>query len=304
LGPGSVEVRAFVVDNLNLNATDAVARGATEFVASSVEDLLAKADGARIRLEGAGIALKDLTVAVAGAEIVTFTPSVRVGFLAILSDPLVASLLLILGIYTLTFGLSAPGHGAEIAGALFLLLALIGLGFSVDPVALLLIGLGVVLLIVELKTPGFGAFGVGGIVSMVLGAVFLAPLRPPQFVVAPEYQIFFLIALLTPTAAFGGFLLFAVYKVTEIRRRKPTVGAMVGEAAVAADPIPAGGRGYVRYHGELWQATPAEDLAAEESAYIHAVEGILLRVSKTPPSPPAQSVWKERLRGLFGRKAA
>ena len=293
--------RAFVVDNLNLNATDAVRLGATEYVAASVPDFLRRADGARVVLEEGGIRLKDLSVSVADAEIVRFSPSIRVSFLGILSDPLVASLLLVLGVYTLVFGLSAPGHGAEIAGVLFLLLALIGLGFTVDPIALLLIVLGVILLVIELKTPGLGAFGIGGIVSIVLGAVFLAPLRPPAFVVAPEYQIFFLVALITPTASFGGFLLFALYKVFEIRRRKPTIGAMVGDPAIAVDPIPAGTKGYVRYRGELWQAIPLEDLSVDDSVYIHAVEGILLRVSKLPPPASAAPTWRGRLRSILAR---
>ena len=286
----------FVRENLNLNQTQAQSYGATEFIANTIADFLFQADGRTT-------VYKALTVSVAGAEVVAFTPSARVGLLGILSDPLISSLLLILGIYLLIFGLSAPGHGAEIAGIIILLLALIGLGFSVDPIALFLIVLGVVLIIVELKTPGVGAFGVGGIVSIVLGAVFLAPLRPPRFFVTPEYQLLFLVTLLAPTAAFGGFLLFALYKVMEIRRRTPTVGVMVGETATAVDPIRAGQRGYVRYHGELWQAISAVDLAPEQNVYIHSIDGIVFHVSTNPPPAPAKVASPIGfLRRLFRRK--
>ena len=68
----------------------------------------------------------------------------------------------------LDFFVEAPGHGAEVAGIIVVLLALIGLGFSVDPIALLLIIVGVVLLILEAKHPGFGAFGVGGIIAIAI----------------------------------------------------------------------------------------------------------------------------------------
>lgn len=284
----------FVRENWNLNATEALRLNAIEIVAASVSDFLAQADGKETFYKRAQLAM-------AGAEIDVFSPSVRVGFLAVLSDPLVSSLLLILGIYLIIFGLTAPGHGAEIAGIILLLLAIVGLGFSVDPIALLLIVIGVILLIVELKTPGFGAFGIGGIIAIVIGAVFLAPLRPPRFVVSPEYQTLFLTAFLTPTASLGAFLLFAMYKVMEVRRRKPTIGEMVGETAVSADAIRAGETGYVRYRGELWQAVPMEDVPPDVPVYIHALEGIILRVSTSPPPPPPPPKWKSLLAKVLRR---
>ncbi len=149
---------AFVRDNLNLNATQAQAVGATELVASSPSEFADLANGRTTVYKG-------LSLATANAEIVTFSPSARVRLLEILSDPLVASLLLILGIYLVIFGVTTPGHGAEIAGIIILLLALIGLGFSVDPIALLLFIVGVVLIIIEVKTPGHGVFGIGGIIA-------------------------------------------------------------------------------------------------------------------------------------------
>ncbi len=284
----------FVRENWNLNATEALRLDAIEIVAATVSDFLAQGDGKETFYKRA-----QLTVA--GADIDVFSPSVRVGFLAVLSDPLVSSLLLILGIYLIIFGLTAPGHGAEIAGIILLLLAVVGLGFSVDPVALLLIVIGVILLIVELKTPGFGAFGIGGIIAIVISAVFLAPLRPPRFVVSPEYQTLFLTAFLTPTASLGAFLLFAMYKVREVRRRKPTIGEMVGETAVSTDAIRAGETGYVRYRGELWQAVPMEDVPPDVPVYIHALEGIILRVSTSPPPPPRPPKWKSLLAKVLRR---
>src|SRR5207245_9432022 len=107
---------------------------------------------------------------------------------------------------------------------IILLLALIGLGFNVDPIALLLFIVGVILIIIEIKTPGFGVFGIGGIIAIVLAAAFLAPLRPPRFVVSPDCQIFFLASFLISPGFFGGFLLFAMYKVQQIRHRAPIVG--------------------------------------------------------------------------------
>jgi len=303
-GRNTALAERFVVENLNVNAPEALSLGAIEIVAETPAAFLAQADGRRIVVQADSTEFKNITLSVANAEIVTFSASPRVRLLAVLSDPLVASLALILGIYLVIFGLSAPGHGAEIAGAILLLLALVGLGFSVDPIALLLIALGLILILVELKTPGFGAFGAGGILAIVIGAVFLAPLRPPRFVVSPEYQVFFLIALLVPTASFGGFMLFALYKVLAIRRRKPTIGMMVGEPVQVVDPLSPGRKGYVTYRGELWQAVTEEEFAPEEQAFIHSVDGIQLRVSRSPPPPPLTMAWWDRILAAIRRRTA
>jgi membrane-bound serine protease (ClpP class) len=296
---------AFVVDNLNLNATQAQSRGATELVAQSPEEFSTLANGRRVIVQSNGTVYKDFTLNTAGAEVVPFSSSSRVSLLRVLSDPLVSSLLLILGIYLVIFGISAPGHGAEIAGIIVLLLALIGLGFSVDPIALLLFIVGVVLIIIEIKTPGHGVFGIGGIIAIILAAAFLAPLRPPRFVVSPDYQLYFLAALLTPTGFFGGFLLFAMYKVQQVRHRTPIVGEMVGLPAVVKDGLRPGEKGYVLHRGELWQAVSEETLPADSNVYIHGVDGIVLRVASTPPPAvaPGHSA-RNWISSLLRRKAA
>lgn len=217
----------------------------------------------------------------AGATVVEFSPAARTQVLRFLSDPLVSGLLLIIGIYALIFGLSNPGAGAEVAGVIMIILGLIGLGFGISPLALALIVLGALFLIAELVTPGFGALGVAGIVSIVLGTFFLAPLRPPETFVAEDYQILILAGLLTPTAGFGGFLLFALYKVLQVRRRRPAVGSgMVGSEAAALDPLGPGRRGFVLYQGEMWSASSAEDVAAGEKVVITERQGPEVKVRK------------------------
>ena len=294
----------FVVDNWNLNASQAQSYGATELIAASPTDFANLANGRRVVVKTDAVEYKNFTLATAGAEIDTFSPSTRVRLLEVLSDPLVASLLLILGIYLVIFGISAPGHGAEVAGIIVLLLALIGLGFSVDPIALLLFIVGVVLIILEIKSPGFGVFGIGGVAAIILAAAFLAPLRPPRFIVSPDYQVYFLAALLTPTGFFGAFLLFAMYKVQQVRHRTPIVGEMIGQLATVVESLRPGEKGYVTHRGELWQAVADELLPAESKVYIRGVEGIVLRVSSTPPPAPPPSLLRRRFAFLLRRKAA
>src|SRR5437870_7114172 len=87
----------FVIDNLNLNATQAQSLRANELVAARPQDFATLADGRRVVVQSNATVYKDFTLHTAGAEIVTFSSSARVRLLEILSDPLVASLLLILG---------------------------------------------------------------------------------------------------------------------------------------------------------------------------------------------------------------
>jgi membrane-bound serine protease (ClpP class) len=296
----------FVVDNLNLDETKAQAFGATELIADSPQSFANLANGRHVVLQFNSSVVKDFTLDTGNAEIVPFSSSSRVQLLQVLSDPLVSSLLLILGIYLVIFGISAPGHGAEIAGIIILLLALVGLGFNVDPIALLLFIVGVILIILEIKTPGFGAFGVGGIVAIVLAAAFLAPLRPPRFAVSPDYQFYFLASLLTPTAFLGGFLLFAMYKVQQVRRRTPIVGEMVGQPATVMEGLRPGEKGNVRFQGEMWQAMADEPFPADATVYVSRVDGIMLHVSSTKPLSEEQKrrTLRSRIELLLRKKAA
>lgn len=294
----------FVEQNLNLDASSALSEGAINYTAGSVTDLLAAANGDHIVVAQNGTIVKDLTLNVAGADVVSFSPSLRVQFLNFLTDPLIAVLLLIVGIYLVIFGLHAPGHGAEVAGIIVVLLALIGLGFSVDPIALLLIIAGVVLLILEVKHPGIGAFGIGGIIAIAIGALFLAPLAPPGQLVTPGYQLGFVVTLLAPTLAFGVFILFAMYKVSEVRRRKPTVGELVGEPATTEEPLRKGEKGYVRFKGELWQAVAEEDVPTGTKVYVTRADGLVLHVSTVAPPPVPKPTIENRIVRLFRRKAA
>ena len=295
----------FVVDNWNLNASQAVNYGATELIAASPGVFAELANGRTVVVKTDTVEYKNITLATAGAEIETFSASARVRLLEVLSDPLIASLLLILGIYLVIFGISAPGYGAEVTGIIILLLALVGLGFSVDPIALLLFIVGVVLIILEIKSPGFGVFGIGGVAAIVLAAAFLAPLRPPNFIVSPDYQVYFLAALLTPTGFFGAFLLFAMYKVQQVRRRTPIVGEMIGQVATVVEGLRPEEKGYVMHRGELWQAVADETLPGEAKVFIRGVDGIILQVSSTPPpvSAPSSSL-RARLTSLLRRKPA
>ncbi|MEE9236826.1 MAG: nodulation protein NfeD [Thermoplasmata archaeon] len=270
---------AFVRENLNLNAEDAVQAGAIELTADSPEHLLLSMSGMVTHYKGIQLSFSDPDIQIRG-------PSIRVRAIVIISDPVLGSILLLLGIYGVIFGISTPGHGAEVFGVIAVSLGVIALGFSISLISIFLITLGVALIIVEITTPSFGAIGTGGIISILLGSLFLAPIRPPTFLIAPAVQLRILLALMIPTAVVGGFLLFALYKVLQVRKQKPFHDRFIGGTAIAVDALAPGKKGYVRYEGELWQAITEDEIQPEETVFILARDGPVLTVDRKPPEPP------------------
>lgn len=282
-GRNQTAAEEFVTKNANLNATQALHAGVVEDAGSfEVRDLLDRVHGRAVRLTGGANA----TLNVAGAELVPYDRSIRVVFTEILEDPLISSLLLLVGVYALIFGLSAPGLGAEVAGLVLILLALVGLGFNVDFLGLLLVGLGAALLLFEVHVNTFGALGAAGVAALVFGVLLLTPVAPrgPEGPLFPaDYQASVLIVVVLPAVILAAFLLFAVYKIVEVRRRKPLFGeSAVGERAKAIDAILAGGEGFVLWRGERWLARSEHEVGPGEFLEIMGQEGMTLLVRKPP----------------------
>jgi hypothetical protein len=95
-----------------------------------------------------------------------------------------------LGIFALLVGISTPGYGAEVFGVIAILLSLIGSGFSISTLSIIFIIIGCLLLVVEIFViPGFGAVGVGGIICLIIGSIFLLPNYPTRkWLISGEYM--------------------------------------------------------------------------------------------------------------------
>jgi membrane-bound serine protease (ClpP class) len=261
----------FITKNLNLDAEQAKEANVTEVVSPSIEDLLTKVDGMKI---------KGRTLATSGVAFSYYSPSIRLSVLNLLSNPILAGLLLLVGIFALVFGLTSPGYGAEIFGVISISLGLIGLGFSVNIAALFLIALGMALLLFELHISTFGLIGIAGVICVVVGSVLLVPVGYPGMY-SIEFQTTMLISLLAPAIVFGGFLAFAIYKVMQVRRRKPTLGEIVGGVAETIDVITPEATGFVRYQGEYWKARSEERIEPGKKVVITGKDGPVLVVRES-----------------------
>lgn len=259
-----------ITKNKNLDAQEALDTGVIEYIAPSIPDLLTQINGNEI---------KGRTLKTENAQIENYEPPLPLSFLGLISNPIISSLLLTIGLYGIIFGISSPGAGAEVFGIISIALGLIGMGFDINVGALFLILLGIGLLIVEIKIPGFGIFGLAGLISLIIGSILLVPMGGEN-IYTPEFRRLMTITIIAPTIVFGLFLVFAIYKVAELRKKKPVIGPIIGNTAQTIDPLGPGKSGFVRYSGEYWQARSEEEVGVKEEVEIIGKEREVLLVRR------------------------
>jgi membrane-bound serine protease (ClpP class) len=250
-GRNETLAKLFITQNRNVNATVAKNSNVIEIVASSIDQLLSDIDGRNMTTASGTI-----TLYTRDAEQVKYSPSLKIQILKLISNPILTSLLLMLGIFALLVGISTPGYGAEVFGVIAILLSLIGSGFSISTLSIIFIIIGCLLLAVEIfVTPGFGVVGIGGIICLVIGSIFLIPSYPTRkWLISGEYMTDAITIMLLVIVLFALFFAFLLYKVLQIRKKKSSVGKFAGEKAVAIERITPEKPGFVRYKGEYWQA--------------------------------------------------
>ncbi len=270
-GRNTTAAREFVVSNLNLNADDAKNYSVVEYIAASPEDLLNQINGSRV---------KNTTLITAGGKVQYFELPLNLQFQALLSDPTIAGLLMLIGLYALIFGLSSPGMGAEVFGVSALALGLIGLGFNVNIGAIFLLLLGLGLILAELHSHTFGILAVAGLICVIVGSVLFVPTSFPQWYVPGSYQQSMALALILPSLILGLFLAFAIYKVAKARLSPVVNDRFEGEEAVAIDRLDP--QGYVLFQGEYWRAEAKQTVEKGETVVIVAKAGTRLQVMQKP----------------------
>ena len=255
----------------SLSAEDAVAENVVDFVAEDLGDLLAKADGRKVKAAG-----RLVTIKTKGARVEEETPDFRQRLLAVLTNPNVAYILLIIGFYGLIFELSNPGSILPgIAGGICIILAFYALStLPVNYAGVALIVFALILFLAEIKVTSHGLLAIGGTISMLLGSILL--IDTPATYLRISWAV--IIPAVVTTAL---FFLFAVGMGLRAQRRKPTTGdkGMVGERGRAVTAVgPAGGQVFVR--GEYWKAAAAEDIPAGASVEVIKADGLTAEVRR------------------------
>ncbi len=256
----------------SLSAEEALEQGVIDFKADNVPELLRAMDGHRVTVLG-----EPWVLATSGVIVTPLEPDWRSRLLSIITNPNVAYILMLLGIYGLFFELSNPGNILPgVAGAICLLLALYA--FQVLPVnyaGLALMMLGIAFMIAEVFVPSFGALGIGGAIAFVVGSLILMETDIEEYTISVPLVVGFAVASL----AFFSLVVTMVAKL----RRKPVVSGreqMVGSVGEVLDPFD--GQCRIRVHGEIWGARATEPLGRGQKVRVKAVDGLVLVVEAEP----------------------
>ena len=264
--------------------TDEEARTATpplaDVTARDLDDLLRQLDGREVRrFDKASIVLRT-----AGARVERLEMTARQRLLSGIAHPQVAYLLFSLGTLGLTIELWSPGAVLPgVVGGVCLLLAFFA--FQILPVSytgLLLILFGIVLLVLEVKVVSYGVLAVGGLVSLVLGAVFLFDTTVPEL----QVSLSFVVPVAVGVAA---VVLSLVTLAARAQRLRPVTGAggLLGETGRVLAAIPADGTGQVAVHGEIWRATAGQALEAGTVVEGVGVSGLTVHVRPAARGVPS-----------------
>ncbi|MCX8191907.1 MAG: hypothetical protein N3F06_03780, partial [Nitrososphaerales archaeon] len=248
-GRNVTQAKRFITHNDNLSPEEALNRNVIELVAETIEDLLNKADGMKVRtLKG------EKVLDTKNARVEVYDPSIRVQILKVLSDPIISSILIGVGFLALILGLSSPGWGAEVLGVILLLLGLVGQGLNVNLTAIALMAIGAALLLFEIYTPGFGIIGLGGIITLGIGMALMITQPALPSLIAPTYVDIFIKTVALVISAFGIFFAFILYKIIEVRKRKGVFEPYPKGEGRAIDDLGPTTIGYVIVEGEYWKA--------------------------------------------------
>ncbi|MBI1992698.1 MAG: nodulation protein NfeD [Candidatus Omnitrophica bacterium] len=259
-----------VTESFSVTEAEAVKERIVDLVASDVTDLLTKIDGRQVELAGVAVQLRT-----AGAAVIPIPMSKRQEFLAIVTNPNIAYLLMLLGTLGLIFEFTHPGIGFPgIAGLICLLLALYA--FQTLPVsyaAVALIAVGLALLIAEIKIVSHGLLAIGGVISLSLGSLMLFESPDPTIQVS--------LSVIVPTVAtLAAIILFVLQRALRAQAHPVATGAqgLLGDVGVASTDLNPDGTVFV--HGELWNASSPHPIRQGEKVRVIRVDGLHLLVEK------------------------
>ena len=244
-----------VRNSVSLTEAEALENNVINLVAASEQELLTKIDGQQVTVSTGAVALKTKS-----ATVQTLEMGWGEKMLNILSDPNVAYILFLLGLYGLLFELYSPGAiFPGIIGGICIILALYTMHtLPVNYAGLALIVFGVVLFLLELKIVSHGLLGIGGVVSLLLGSMMLIRTDETWHVASLSWTV-----IITAVTISSLFFLFIIGMGLKAQRAKPAIGleAMIGEIGQSLSELNPGGT--VRMHGEIWKAISIAGLITE-----------------------------------------
>ncbi|MCM5681362.1 nodulation protein NfeD [Schlegelella sp. S2-27] len=267
-----------VREAVSLPATEAQQLKVIDLVARDLQALLEQLDGRTVNVLG-----HDTRLETAGAAIVQHEADWRVRLLSAITDPSVALMLMMIGIYGLFFEFYNPGVGVPgVLGGICLLLALYALQLlPVNYAGLALIALGVAFMAAEAFAPSFGVLGIGGAVAFTIGAVILIDTEAPGFGIP--------FGLIVGLAGVSALFVAALTGMALKARRRAVVSGDEALPGSVIEVLQAGEDGaWALYAGERWRVCSDARLQPGQKVRVLSRQGLVLHVAPldTPPQPP------------------
>lgn len=258
----------------SITETEALELQVIDFIAKDLAELLDLIDGMEIETSKG---IKEIQSE--DPQIIYMDMSFSQKFLSILSDPNLAYILLILGIYGLIFELYSPGAiFPGIVGGICLILAFYSLHtLPLNYAGLALIVFAVILFILEIKVVSYGMLTIGGAISLFLGSIMLIDKESILEVITISMELIILVVALTLA-----FFLFAIFFSIRAHRKKIATGAegIIGEKGIVISNLKP--NGLVRIHGEIWNAQcETGELNKGTPVVVDRIEDLKLFVKKS-----------------------
>ncbi|HLB01216.1 MAG TPA: nodulation protein NfeD [Bacteroidota bacterium] len=262
-----------VRNSISITEAEALKEGVIDLVAADLPSLFSGLEGKVVSVRGVADTLR-----LSGAFVVEVKKSFQQDILDIVSDPNIAYIFMMLGIYGLMFELYNPGSiFPGVVGVISLILAFYSLHtLPVNYAGVGLIAFSVILFLLEIKIVSHGLLSIGGIISLAMGSIMLFKSDSLLEAVAVSWEV-----ILTSVAVTAIFFLFVIGMGLKAQRRKPTTGSagIVGEEGVALTALSPEGR--VKVHGEIWSAvTSGEAVAPGEAVIVEKSANLKLIVKK------------------------
>ncbi|MEZ8965540.1 nodulation protein NfeD [Vibrio breoganii] len=259
-----------VSEAASLDAIEALELNVIDYVVNTPEELVAAIEGITVTVDN-----QQVTLSLSPAIFEQRIPDWRAEMLAVITNPNVAYILMLIGIYGLLLEFYNPGIGLPgVLGGICLLLAMYSLQMMpVNYAGLALLLLGIALMIAEAFNPSFGVLGLGGVVAFVLGSIFLMDSDLPSFQIA--------IPLILGVAIFSAALIIITLgMLMKVRNRRVTTGLETypGKTAIVSEDF-INGKGRVQLDGALWHALGNTELKHGDKVTIESIKGLTLTVS-------------------------
>ncbi len=259
--------------SLSITETEALKERVIDTIAISIQDLLEKIHGKEISL-----ASGEKVLDTKNAEVINIDMNFKQKILSLLSDPNIAYILFMIGLYGIMFELYNPGAiFPGVIGGISLILAFYSLHtLPVNYAGLALIIFAVILFIAEIKVVSYGLLTVGGVISLILGSIMLIDTESTLEVFKISWKVILVIVLITTA-----FFMFAIGFGIKAQSRKPTTGVegIIGEIGETISNLEPAGQ--IRVHGELWNAESLDGFISQGTKVkVAQISNLKLKVRK------------------------